>query len=90
MGFVLRALLLLAVIGGLALFLFLYRRRTNAILAIVIGSYVLTVGVRLLTVENEADLLWHTALALLGLGLLWGAVWLGARWVQKAGWLDRD
>jgi hypothetical protein len=90
MGYLLRAFFFLVAAGGLVVFLYLYRRRTNAILAIVVGSYAFIVGLRLLTVENDADLLWQTAIALVGLGLLWVVVRFGARWVEKAGWLDRD
>lgn len=90
MGYLVRAFFFLLVAGGLVLFLYLYRRRTNAILAIVVGSYAFVAGVRLLTVENDADLLWHAAIALAGLGLVWLIVRYGARWVEKAGWLDRD
>jgi hypothetical protein len=89
-GYVLRAFFFLLAAGGLVVFLYLYRRRTNAILAIVVGSYAFVAGVRLLTVESDADLLWQAAIALAGLGLVWVLIRYGARWVEKAGWLDRD
>ena len=90
MGLALRCLFFLVLIGGLILFLYVYRRRTNAILAIVVGVYAVTAALRLLTIQNEADLLGPGVLSVLGLGLLWGVVWLGARWVEKHGWPGGD
>jgi uncharacterized membrane protein (UPF0136 family) len=82
-GVVLRALFVVAAIGGLVGFLYVYRRRTNAIVAIVVGSYVVMAGLRLLAVESDVP---TVLLALGGLGVLWGAVWLGTRWAERHGW----
>ena len=90
MAFAVRCLFFLFALGGLAFFLYTYRRRTNAILAIVVFSYTVMAGARLLTVENEAEILGPGLIALGGLGLLWVAVWLGARWAEKRGWPGGD
>lgn len=83
MGVVLRLLFVVVAIGGLVGFLYAHRRRTNAIVAIVVGSYVVMAGLRLMAVESDAP---TVLLALGGLGALWAAAWIGARWAERHGW----
>jgi hypothetical protein len=89
-AFALRCLFFLLLIGGLALFLYLYRRKTNQIVAIVLFSYAVGVSSRLLTLEADEDVVRHGVLALGGLAILWGGVWLGARYLEKRGWPPDD
>lgn len=90
MALALRLLFMLLVVGVLALLLYVYRRRTNQIVAIVLASYAIGVGSRLMSVETEGEVLRNGILAVGGLAVVWAGVWLGARYLQKRGWRPDD
>ena len=83
MAFALRCLFFLLVVVALAALLVLYRRRVNVVLLGLLGVYAVGVGRRLLEIEGEDELLWQSLLAVGGLGVVWLAVWLGARWFER-------
>jgi hypothetical protein len=85
MAFALRCVFFLLVLVALGALLVLYRRRVNVVLLGLLGIYAVGVGRRLLEIEGEDELLWQSLLAVGGLGVVWLAVWLGARWFERRG-----
>lgn len=82
-GYLVRVLVFLVVMAGGALFLYVYRRRTNQILVIVLFSYAVGVGSRLWSAQDDGEVLRTAILAIGGLLLLWGGMVLVARWVDR-------
>jgi hypothetical protein len=81
MAFALRCLFFLLALFAIGLLLYLYRRRVNRLLVALLAVYSVGVGLRLLRTEADDELVWQSLLAVAGLGLVWAAVWLGARWL---------
>jgi hypothetical protein len=90
MAYALRCLFFLAAIGGLIAFLYVYRRRTNAIVAIVLFSYAIGAGSRLLSVGDEEEVVRTSVLALVGLAAAYGLAWGVARYLERRGWRPDD
>jgi hypothetical protein len=86
MAYALRCLFFLAAIGGLIAFLYVYRRRTNLIVAIVLFSYAVGAGSRLLSVQDDEEAVRNSLLALLGLAVAYGLAWAGTRYLARRGW----
>jgi hypothetical protein len=90
MAYALRCLFFLAAVGGLIAFLYVYRRRTNLIVAIVLFSYAVGAGSRLLSVQDEDEVVRNSLLALLGLGAAYGVAWAVTRYLERRGWRPDD
>ena len=86
MASALRFLFFLAAVGGLVGFLYVYRRKTNQIVAIVLFSYGLAAGSRLLSLHEDDDLVRNSLLALGGLLVVYGLAWAAARYLERRGW----
>lgn len=85
MAFALRCLFFLLAIGGLIWFLYAYRAKTNQIVLIVVLSYGIGAGSRLLRLENDEELILTSVLALIGLAAVYVGVWMGARYFERRG-----
>ena len=90
MAYALRCLFFLAAIGGLIGFLYVYRRKTNQIVAIVLFSYAVGAGSRLLGAHDDDEILRNSLLALLGLVVAYGLAWLATRYLERRGWRPDD
>jgi hypothetical protein len=90
MASVLRCLFFLAAIGGLIGFLYVYRRKTNQIVAIVLFSYAVGAGSRLLGAREDDELLRNSLLALAGLAVAYGLAWALTRYLERRGWRPDD
>jgi ABC-type uncharacterized transport system permease subunit len=86
MAYALRCLFFLAALGGLIAFLYVYRRRTNAIVAIVLFSYAVGAGSRLLSVHSDEEAVRNSLLALVGLVAVYGLAWGATRYLERRGW----
>ena len=86
MAWALRCLFFLAAVGGLVAFLYVYRRKTNLIVAIVLFSYAVAAGSRLLSSQTDEEVVWHSVLALGGLALVYGLAWAATRYAERKGW----
>jgi hypothetical protein len=86
MAYALRCLFFLAALGGMIAFLYAYRRKTNQIVLIVLFSYAVGAGSRLMSVHDDDELVRNSVLALVGLVIAYGAVWLGTRYLERRGW----
>ena len=90
MALALRCLFFLAAIGGLIAFLYVYRRRTNLIVAIVLFSYAVGAGSRLLSARDDAEVVHTSVLALLGLLAAYAVAWAVTRYLERRGWRPDD
>jgi hypothetical protein len=90
MAYALRCLFFLAAIGGLIAFLYFYRRRTNMIVAIVLFSYAVGVGSRLLSLRDDEEVVRNSLLALFGLALAYALAWALTRYLAGRGWRPDD
>ncbi|HEY3111280.1 MAG TPA: hypothetical protein VGL23_21165 [Chloroflexota bacterium] len=90
MASALRCLFFLAAIGGLIGFLYVYRRKTNLIVAIVLFSYAVGAGSRLLRAREDDELLRNSLLALAGLAVAYGLAWVLTRYLERRGWRPED
>jgi hypothetical protein len=86
MAYALRCLFFLAAIGGGIAFMYAYRRKTNQIVAIVLFSYAIGAGSRLLRVHDDDELVRTSLLALAGLVAAYGLAWAATRYVERKGW----
>jgi hypothetical protein len=86
MAYALRCLFFLAAIGGAIAFLYVYRRKTNQIVAIVLFSYAVGAGSRLLNLHEDDEILRNSVLALVGLVAAYGVAWGLTRYVERKGW----
>ena len=89
MAYALRCLFFLAAIGGLIAFLYVYRRKTNQIVAIVLFSYAVGAGSRLLS-AREDEVVRNSLLALAGLAVAYGLAWVATRYLERRGWRPDD
>ena len=90
MAYALRCLFFLVAIGGLIAFLYVYRRKTNLIVAIVLFSYAVGAGSRLLSAREDDELLRNSLLALVGLAVAYGLAWALTRYLERRGWRPDD
>ena len=90
MAYALRCLFFLAAIGGLIAFLYVYRRKTNQIVAIVLFSYAVGAGSRLLSLHEDEEVVRNSLLALGGLAVAYGLAWLATRYLERKGWRPDD
>jgi hypothetical protein len=90
MAYALRCLFFLAAIAGLIAFLYVYRRKTNQIVAIVLFSYLVAAGSRLLSVHDDDAILRNSLLALVGLAAAYGLAWAATRYLERRGWRPDD
>jgi hypothetical protein len=90
MAYALRCLFFLVALGGLVAFLYVYRRRTNAIVAIVLFSYAVGAGSRLLSVQADDEVVRNSLLALVGLVVVYGLAWGATRYLERKGWRVDD
>ena len=90
MASALRCLFFLAALGGLVAFLYVYRRKTNQIVAIVLFAYAVGAGSRLLAAREDEELLRNSLLALAGLAVAYGLAWAVARYLARRGWRPDD
>ena len=86
MAYALRCLFFLAAIGGLVAFLYVYRRKTNQIVAIVLFSYAVGAGSRLLSAQTDEEVVRNSLIALAGLALAYGLAWGATRYLERKGW----
>ena len=90
MSFALRCLFFLVAVCAIGVLLYLYRRKTNQLLLLALVVYVISIGGRLLTIERDDELLVQSLIALAGLGVVWGGVWLASRFLKGRSLDDGD
>jgi hypothetical protein len=90
MAYALRCLFFLAAIGGLVAFLYVYRRKTNLIVAIVLFSYAVGAGSRVLSVHEDEEVLRNSLIALAGLAAAYALAWAATRYLERRGWRPDD